>query len=127
MATITTSTARTSRPATVTAAVALTAFSTIGSLPLLFAPGADEIPGAVVVFGLVAGIASLAGAWGMWNLRRWGAILVFILTLLNTLSALPGLIDPPSGWLLAAILIGVPIGVATLVLVAHPASRRAYR
>ncbi|MEZ4570667.1 MAG: hypothetical protein R2849_10145 [Thermomicrobiales bacterium] len=42
-------------------------------------------------------MVSLAGAWGLWNLRRWGAILTFVVTLLNTLTAVPGLIEQPSG------------------------------
>src|SRR5687768_1059574 len=99
MATIATSATRASRPGTVTVAVALTVGATLASLPVFFLPGADEVPGAVVVFSIIAGVVTLVGAWGMWNLRRWGAILTFVLTALNTLSSLPGLLEPPSGWI----------------------------
>ena len=96
-------------------------------VPFFFLPGYDEVPVGVQVFSVAGALFVLAGAWGLWNLRRWGAILVFVVTLLNTLSALPGLGDPPSGWILAGLLIAVPLGVAILVLIALPSSRRLYR
>lgn len=115
------------RPAAVSAAVVLTVLSQIGTLPFFFLPGSEDIPTAALVFGLLLMIPTLLGAWGLWNLRRWGAILTFVLTLLNTLSAVPGLFEPPSGWIFAGLLIVVPIGIATLVLIALPSARRAYR
>jgi hypothetical protein len=115
------------RPATVTAAVLLTVFGQLASIPFIFAPGADEIPAFAIVIGAVAGVLSLVGAWGMWNLRRWGMILTFVLTALNTLTAIPGLFEPPSGWILGELIALIPVGFAILVLIALPSSRRAFR
>jgi hypothetical protein len=115
------------RPTTVTAAVLLTVVGNLASIPFFFSPGADEIPTAGIVLSVVALVLTLVGAWGMWNLRRWGAILTFVLMLLNTLASLPGLIEPPSGWILAEIIALTPVSIAILILIAHPASRRAYR
>lgn len=94
---------------------------------MFFAPGADEIPAFAIVIGIVAGVLSLIGAWGMWNLRRWGMILTFVLTAINTLTAIPGLFNPPSNWLLAGLIVSIPIGFVILALIALPASRQAFR
>jgi hypothetical protein len=115
------------RPTTVTAAVLLTVFVQLASVPFFFAPGADEIPAFAIVLGIVGGVLSLVGAWGMWNLRRWGMVLTFVLTALNTLTAVPGLFEPPSGWILGELIALLPVGVAILVLIALPSSRRAFQ
>jgi hypothetical protein len=115
------------RPTTVTAAVVLTVFVQLASVPFFFAPGADDIPAFAIVIGTVAGVLSLVGAWGMWNLHRWGMILTFVLTALNTLTAVPGLFEPPSGWILGELIALIPLGVVILVLIALPSSRRAFQ
>ena len=80
-----------------------------------FLPGAEETPGAVIVIGTIA-VLALLGAWGLWNLRRWGAILIFVLTLLDLLTSIPGLFASDSGWVVGAIIAFAPISIATLVL-----------
>ncbi|MGA7670391.1 MAG: hypothetical protein WBW04_08200 [Nitrolancea sp.] len=91
-----------------------------------FIPGAD-FPGIAIVIGLVVALLTVVAAYGMWNLHRWGAILLFVVTLLDTLTALPGLFFPPNNWVLAELIVGVPLSVVVLVLVALPSSRRAYK
>ncbi len=98
----------------------------IGSIPFSFTPGAD-IPGFAIVIGMVVLVLTVLAAWGMWNLRRWGAILMFVVTLLNTLTAIPGFFMPPNNWILAELVVGVPLSVVVLVLIALPSARRAYR
>ncbi|HET7035207.1 MAG TPA: hypothetical protein VFI42_05935 [Thermomicrobiaceae bacterium] len=127
MSTIATSATRAARPATVTAAVVLTVFGIVASLPFNLAPGADDIPAAVIAIGLVFSALTLVGAWGLWRLRRWGAITVAVLTLLNVISAIPGFIEPPSGWILAELIALTPLALASVVLIALPATRRALR
>jgi hypothetical protein len=114
------------RPPTITAAVALTVVIALATAPVLFLPGSDEIPAAGIAIGIVGALLSLVGAWGLWRLYRWGAVLTFVVTLLNTLSSLPVFFDPPSAWVVAANIILIPIQIAVLVLIALPASRRAY-
>lgn len=121
------SAARAARPPAVVAAVALTVFLIVGSVPFYFAPGADDVPAGVIAFSIVAGVAMLAGAWGLWNLRRWGAVVTFVLTLLNAISAVPGLVVRPSGWIVAEIVVAIPLSIIVLVLIALPSARRAYR
>ncbi|MEZ4523532.1 MAG: hypothetical protein R3A46_18090 [Thermomicrobiales bacterium] len=114
------------RPMAVSLAVVFTVIGALSTIPFFFLPGNEDVPWGAQVFSVAGAVLYLIGAWGLWNLRRWGAILTFVVTLLNTLAALPGLIERPSGWIVAGILMLIPLGIATLVLIALPASRRAY-
>lgn len=114
------------RPATVTAAVALLVFKAIVGNAFFVLPGADDVPGSVIVLGIVGTVVALFGAWGLWNLRRWGAILAFVLTLFDFLTSLPGLFAADSNWVVGAIIVFAPISLAILALLALPVSRRAY-
>lgn len=125
MSTITAGSVRGARPTSLSAAVWLTVIGELASLPFLFAPGAGDIPLAGIVVGLVGTLGALVGAWGLWHLRRWGLILTFVLVLLGALASLPGFVDPPSGWILAELIVAVPLSVAILVLIALPSTRRA--
>jgi hypothetical protein len=127
MSTIAARDAGLARPWTVIAAVVITVAMQIASISLFFVPGSEEAPAAAVVISIVGGLLLLVGAWGLWNLRRWGARLVFVLTLLSALASIPALFAAPSGWILASAIVGVPLSLAVLVLIAHPASRRVYR
>jgi hypothetical protein len=128
MATVSTHATKSNRPATVSAAVLITVILNVVSLPIfILLPGSEDIPDAAIVVGLVVSVISLISAWAMWNLRRWGAIATFVLTLLNMLSALPAFGDPPSNWVIGAIAVSIPPTIVALVLTAHPTSRRAYR
>jgi hypothetical protein len=126
MATATASVAS-SRPETVTWAVILTVVPTLLSFPALLLPGADEIPAAAIVIGVILAVVTFIGAWGLWNCRKWGAIAVAIPTALNVLTSLPGLVGANSGWILASIIVMTPPAIAALVLIVHPNSRAAYR
>jgi hypothetical protein len=116
------------RPASVSAAVLLTVILIVVGIPLfLILPGGDETPGSAIVIGVVTGLVTLGGAWGLWQVRRWGAILTFVLVLLNLLSSLPGLVFADDAWTVALIVTTTPLQVAILVLIALRSSRRAYR
>lgn len=115
------------RPSAVTAAVVLTAITALATFPMMALPGSDEIPTEAIVIGIVASVAMLVGAWGLWQLRRWGAVLTFILTFLNVLASIPAFFEAPSDWIVAAAAIGIPVSLVVLVLIALPTSRRAYR
>jgi hypothetical protein len=115
------------RPSTVTAAVLLAVGIQVASIPFFFVPGADEIPGFAIVIGIVAGLLTLVGCWGMWNLHRWGAILTLVVTFLNTITAVPGLFEAPSGWIFAELVVLIPLGIANMVLIVMPSSWRAFR
>jgi uncharacterized membrane protein (DUF2068 family) len=114
------------RPTAIKVAVLFTILGALSTIPFFFLPGNEDIPWGAQLFSVAGAIVSLIGAWGLWNLRRWGAILTFVVTLFNTITAIPGLIDRPSGWIVAGILILTPVGIAILVLIALPSSRRLY-
>jgi hypothetical protein len=119
--------AQVTRPQAVTAAVVITVATTLLSFPLMFLPGMEDVPTGAIIFSIVASVVTLFSAWGLWQLRRWGAIVTFVLTLLNVLSSIPAFIERPSGWIVAWAAISIPISIAVLVLIALPSSRRAYR
>lgn len=125
MSTIAASPVAARRPATVTAAAALLAL--LGALVLLLTPFFLNDAGAVFTAIAVAIAAlRLVAAVGVWRCRRWAAILGFVISLLDTLLAAPGLFAAPDAtWRLLSSL-GVVLGLATLVLLALPTSRRAY-
>jgi hypothetical protein len=111
-----------SRPQTVTvAAVVLAVFSLANLIsPLL---PSDGVPEFVIYLGVVLGIAGLAAA-GLWRLRKWSLWLTVIVSVVNLLSAAPGLAFAPNAALRVAATITV-VGSAIIVLVVLPASRRA--
>jgi len=115
------------RPTVVTAAVLLGVGIQVASIPFFFAPGASDVPGFAIVIGVVAIVLTLVGCWGMWNLHRWGGILALVVTFINTITALPGIFAAPSGWIQAECIVLLPLGVVDMVLMALPATWRAYR
>ncbi|HVB64590.1 MAG TPA: hypothetical protein VNE17_07650 [Nitrolancea sp.] len=126
MSAIATSASGVSRPGAVTAAVVITVISQIASLPLMLMPESDSST-ATYVIGGVTSLLLLFGAWNLWHLRRWVAILTFVVTLLTAVPSLLAFVGPTNGWVLAAVLIGTPLSIAALVLIALPVSRRSYR
>ena len=125
MSMITASPVATRRPTTVTAAAVLLAL--LGALGLILAPLLLSEAGAVfTAIILVLAALRLVAAVGVWCCRRWAAILGFVVSLLDTLLAAPGLFFAPDATSRALATAGVLLGVATLVLLVLPASRRAY-
>ncbi|MCO5176291.1 MAG: hypothetical protein M9890_04850 [Thermomicrobiales bacterium] len=117
---------RTDRPTSVRWAVIITIVGLIAGIPFYFAPGFDDVPIGATVFSIVATIVTLVVLRSLWDGRRWAAIAFFAITLLNALSSVPGLFDPPSGWVTAAIVVGLVFTAPVLVLIALPESRRSY-
>ncbi len=115
------------RPQTIAWATWITAFTSIVGLGLFFLPGSDDIPAGAIVIGLIATAVTLAGCWWLWNCKRWAAILITVISVLNLLTSLPGLIDPPSNAIAVALIIGIPLTILPIWLMWHPASRKAYR
>ena len=113
-----------SRPQTVTvAAVVLAVFSLVNLIsPLLPSEG---IPEFVIYLGVVLGIAGLAAAAGLWMLRKWSMWLTIVVSVVNFLSAAPGLAFAPDAALQVAATITVVGSAIIIVLVVLPASRRA--
>jgi hypothetical protein len=113
------------RPPSVTVAVILVALLSVANVlsPLMPSEG---IPAFVIYLGIVLGVAGLLGAVGLWMLRRWGLWLIIVVSVLNILSAAPGLVFAPDPTSRALATIGVVGFALVIVLAVLPGSRRAY-
>ena len=117
----------TQRPTTVTvAAVLLALFSVLNLISMLLPAFSDGVPAIVVYGSAVLGLLGLVAAYGLWTLKRWGVWLTIILSVLNVLSAAPGIAFAPTTLLFIAALVTVVAYALIVVLVVMPASRRAY-
>lgn len=99
----------------------------VGVVPFFFLPGADEAPAAAVVIGLVLAAVALAGAWGLWQGRRWGSRVTVTVTALNLLSSAPAIAAWPSAAVGVTVIIGVAISVVLLALLRRPGLRAELR
>lgn len=115
------------RPGTVTWAVWIAVATNLLSYLVFLLPGADDIPVPIIVFGMAVSAVTIALCWWTWSLKRWAAIALTVVSLLNMLSSLPGILDWPSNAIGIAIIIGIPLTLVPIWLLWHPASRRAYR
>ncbi len=112
------------RPQTVTIAAILLALLSLANFlaPLILPAEA----GSVVYLVIVLGVAGLLAAAGLWMLKRWALWLTIVVSVLNILSAAPGLAFAPNVVLRVAATATV-VGFAVIVLlVVLPNSRRAY-
>jgi uncharacterized membrane protein (DUF2068 family) len=114
-----------SRPQSVTIGVVLLALLSLVNVisPLLPSEG---IPASAIYLGVVLGVLGLIGAAGLWVLKRWGLWVTIVVSVLNILSAAPGLVFAPSTTLFILALITVVGFAVVLVLAMMPTSRRAY-
>ncbi len=115
----------TGRPNTVTIASALLVLISALAVPTMFLIGGGFDP-VVSGIGSIFIVLRVIAAVGLWQCRRWGAILGFVATLLDLLLALPGFIDGTVQDGMALMAVGVFVGIVTLVLIVLPSSRRAY-
>jgi hypothetical protein len=123
----------TNRPLTANAAIVLlTLMSVLGLITPVLAvvlPLKSGPPLVIQVSSVVVmGIGGLIAAVGLWSLKRWGLALASIVAALGVLTSLYSLwfLSPiPSAGMGASIVVGV-VNALVLVLVALPATRRAY-
>jgi hypothetical protein len=118
------------RPTAVTAAVILSVLIIIGNAigpALPSGSGDDQVPIFIIVLGVVLGIVGIAAAVGLWLLRKWGMILTVVVSVLNLLSAAPGIAFGPSVGIKILAAVGTVVPALIIVLVLLPESRRAYR
>lgn len=115
-----------SRPLPVTIAAILMALISLVGLPGPLLPGSEEVPAVVVYGGIVLGIAGLVAAVGLWMLKKWSYWLTVVVSVLNILSAAPGVAFAPNTALqAAAAAVGVVVPALIIVLVVLTTSRRA--
>jgi uncharacterized membrane protein (DUF2068 family) len=113
---------REERPVAVTIATIACVLNSLSNLGTLAAP----IPRPVVYASVAAGVLGLAGAYGVWQLKRWGAALSVVILSATALLAAPGIPFAPN--LALHVLAGaiVLVDIVAVFLLAMPSSRRAY-
>jgi hypothetical protein len=114
------------RPLPLTVAVILMVLISLANLVSLWLPGAEEVPAVVIYGGIVLGVAGLAAVAGLGLVRKWGLWLTIIVSVLNILSAAPGIAFAPNGAAQFLAAIGVIVPALTIVLVVLPSSRNAF-
>jgi hypothetical protein len=113
----------TQRPLSVTfAAILLALFSLANLIPA----GPEGGPALVIYTSVVLSILGMAGAVGLWMLKRWGLWLAVVVCWLNILTAAPGLAFAPNLTLRLLASLGVVIYTFIFALTVLPNSRHAY-
>jgi hypothetical protein len=115
----------TKRPTTMLVALALLVILGIGHLFVPFMQGADKIPPVVVYGDVVLGVLSLITGVGLWNLKRWGVWLTFLIAALNIISAAPGVVAAPNVELRVITTVYVLVSLLIIVLMVIPTERKA--
>jgi uncharacterized membrane protein (DUF2068 family) len=113
------------RPQPVTIGAILLALLSVFSLLSPVMPS-EGVPAFVIYLGVVLGVLGIIGAAGLWMLKRWALWLTIIVSVLNILSAAPGLAFAPTPTLRVLATIGVVGFALVIVLAVLPNSRRAY-
>ena len=111
------------RPWTLNAAIILTVFIaavSVAELPLM-----NDVPTVALVLTFPYAAVSFLAAWGMWNGRKWAAIVAFALTAINGLLSIPGIFEGPSTAVKVSCAIGVPLMAATCLFLAMKQTRAA--
>jgi hypothetical protein len=116
------------RPLAVIVAAILLVLLSLFDFPwpyLLLFPGAEEPPAFILYSGYVVGIAGLVVAIGLWMLKPWSLWATIVVSVLNFLFGLPGLLFAPGAALKAVIAVTEIVAILVIVLVMLPSSRRA--
>ncbi|MGH3087383.1 MAG: hypothetical protein ACRDSJ_08705 [Rubrobacteraceae bacterium] len=108
------------------AAILLALFSLLGVVSVAIPSFSDGVPAVVVYGSAVLGLLGLVAAYGLWMLKKWGVWLAIILSVLNILSAAPGLAFAPTTVLFVGAIVTVVGYALIIVLAVMPTSRRAY-
>jgi uncharacterized membrane protein (DUF2068 family) len=110
---------------TVTIAAVLCAVNALVNI-VPFGAGGNDIPAFVIYASIALGAIGLVGAYGLWRVRRWGALLSGAVLVLSALLAAPGIVFAPTLVLHLLASVGVLVAVVVLTLILLPSSRRAY-
>ena len=115
------------RPSTVTWAVMILVGFNLASWGLVLLLGRNSIPAGTVALGLTTGAQVVLLSWGLWFLQRWAALIVSAVAGPNLLVFLAGVLSRPNRWSVGLFVVAVPMTLLPILLIWHPASRRAYR
>ncbi len=115
------------RPLSISIAAILLALLSAQNVVVPLMPGAVEgIPAFVIYLAVALGVVGLVAAYGLWRLKQWSVWLVIPVSVLNILSAWPGVGGAPTTLLFVAAIVTVVGFALIVVLVLLPSSRRTY-
>jgi uncharacterized membrane protein len=112
------------RPLPVTVAAILLVLLSLFAFPWPF-PGMEEAPAFAIYASLVLGIVGLVVAVGLWMMKTWSYWPTIIVSVLNFLLGVPGVVFAPGAALKALIAVSEVVAILIIVLVVLPDSRRA--
>src|SRR3712207_234494 len=113
------------RPLPVTIAAILMLLFSLANLLSPVMP-MEGVPTFVVFLGVALGVAGLLAAAGLWMLKRWALWLTIVVSVLNILSAAPGMAFAPNALLRVLATIGFVGPALVILLVVLPNFRRAF-
>jgi uncharacterized membrane protein (DUF2068 family) len=113
---------REERPVADTIAAIACVLNSLSNLGTLVAP----IPRPVVYASVAAAVRGLAGAYGVWQLKRWGAALSVVILAVTALLAAPGIPFAPNLALHVFASATVILDLVAISLLVVPFSRRSY-
>lgn len=70
----------------------------------------------MIILGALTGVAGLFAAYGAWRGQKWGVWLAIILSAINALAALPGVLFAPSALARIAAIGGVVVSIFVIVV-----------
>ena len=115
------------RPLNVTmAAILLEVFSALNLVSPLILGASDEAPASVGCLHVALGVAGLVASAGLWILKKWGVALAIVVSVLNALSATPGVSFAPTTDLFGSAVVGVTVFALIIVLVVLPGTLRSF-
>ena len=112
------------RPQPVTIGIVLLVLLSLMNFVSPFLP--TDYPTIVLFLGTALGVVGLLAAAGLWMLRRWALLLTIIVSVLNVVLSVPGIVAEPhaTGKLLAGV---TTLGFAlVVVLIMQSNARRAF-
>lgn len=115
------------RPVAVTIASVLMLAVAISNIAFILFPNSpDDVPDAVLIIGLILGIAGLPAILGLWRCRRWAMIATVVISAVNFLASAPGIVAGPSTATVVAATAGTIFSAVTIVLVLTRDARASY-
>ena len=99
----------------------LSIFGVVFSVPALLG-GPDNqgaaagIPQVIIILGALTGVAGLIATYGAWRGQKWGVWLAIILSAVNALSALPGVLFAPSAFARITAIVGVVTSIFIIIV-----------
>ena len=98
------------------AVTASLAANVLVQMTVFLPPLASVVPPDAKFVGTIQALVALVGAWGLWNRRRWGRWTTLAVTCFSVLGSATALFDPPSGAVVAAVVVTLAIGAPLVVL-----------